>query len=1027
MIHRDALFKQRSVRNRHFFPTKLLTVLLACIAWQIPVSHQTCSAQALIDSGDAFPRYSYYSPFTAYYDGDFDRALDGFQNAARDGFRSIDGAWIDNICARTMVGECYYRLGNLRLAMEHYNAACGLFASYNEWMTRVDFPNGLRPANRVIRPRVTWGTGERPVKFAELSDRYPVLLGRLNNDAVIQQGGTIALPQFRLLNVQEIVRCTTLAMRRRYELLGPVSKYDPLTLRLLAACGPNIGKPNHWSQSWVNVQRGYALAAAGKRDAAAKAFASSMVLAGQFDHELTSAALYGMGQMALDDGKPDIAKKYFLEASASAAVFGYPDMVEDAMMAANSVHLAGTPDKPMGEIVRAATWAKQARFRHAQSALATMGAESLAAMGDPIASGKLLNESRASLNRRDSLSAGMLAKYHFVASHVHYLKGKLDAAEAALARSMVIQRRISPHLYQIDTTLRLYESDTGVLSARSASDLYDILLSDPKPEDWLFRPLDTMGFILDASQAPYESWFNITLARGESQKALEIGDAMRRRHFYSNLPLGGRLLSLRWLLEADSSVLSESSRERRADLLTRYPTFKQLSESVVERRQQLDKLPVANLSEEQMETQKKLSTEIDRLSMQQEAIVGAIALRREPCPFVFPPLRTTTEIQGALGPKQIALVFVATSSNIHAFMLSNEKYAGWTVEAPNRLRKDLSRLFTAYGLTGENGRISRDQLENPSRDELGERVLRSLVRPAQHGFWNKFEEIVIVPDNILWYVPFESLPVPDNADDNKNHLVPMISKIRVRYLPMASLLNFDGPPVARNPKTAVVLGKLFPRDNEQLAAEQLETMQEVVNDLHPLPKRLGGDSGVLRSTWDRLLVLDDIPDAHKGPLAWSPGRIDEGKPGGSMDRWLMLPWGGPSQFLLPGFHTATESALRKGAGAGDELFLATTGLMATGAETILLSRWRTGGISTYDLMREFLQEEPSSSPAEAWQRALQVLRDSQLDPVWEPRIAPSKNPDPLIADHPFFWAGYMLVDHAGNYDPQADLEGVAEN
>ena len=141
---------------------------------------------------------------------------------------------------------------------------------------------------------------------------------------------------------------------------------------------------------------------------------------------------------------------------------------------------------------------------------------------------------------------------------------------------------------------------------------------------------------------------------------------------------------------------------------------------------------------------------------------------------------------------------------------------------------------------------------------------------------------------------------------------------------------------------------------------------------------------------------------------------------------MMLPWGGPSQLLLPGFHTATESALKKTAGSGDELFLATTGLMATGAETILLSRWRTGGLSSYDLMREFLQEEPTGTPAEAWQRALQVVRESQLDPAWEPRIAPSKDPEPLSADHPFFWAGYMLVDHAGNFDPDADAKKAAE-
>ena len=1005
--------------------TAMLLSVMSSVTW----------SQGLVEFTDAFPRLSYYSPFTAFYDGDFERALEGFQNAARDGFRSIDGAWVDNICARTMVGECHYRLGNLRLAMENYNAAVGLFASYNEWMTRVDFPNALRTDRRIIRPAVTWATGKRPVKFAEIPDSFPVLLGRLNNDAQIQRGGTVVLPEFRLLNVQEIVRCTTLALRRRYELLGTVSKHDPLTTRLVAASGPNIGKPNHWSQAWVNVQRGYALAAAGKLDAAAKAFTAGALLGGQFDHDLSAAALYGLGQMSLAEGKADAAKNFFIEASASAAAFGHPDLVEEAMDAANTIHLAGTPDVPLGQIAAAATWAKQSRFRHAQSALAAMGAETLAAMGQTNAAGRLLNDSRASLNRRDSLSAPMLAKFHFVASHVNYQKGRLPAAQASLARAINIQQTVSPWLYQIDTTLRLYESDSGALSARNAGQLYEGLLREPVSEDWLFRPLDTMGFILNANQAPYESWFHIAIERAETQKALEIGDRMKRRFFYSNLPLGGRLLAMRWLLEADESVLSDKSRERRADLLTRYPMFKDLSDKVVGLREKLSRLPLADLTEEQFEEQKKLAGELDNVSLEQEALLGAIALRREPCPFVFPPLRTTAEIQDSVGPGQVALVYVATSSNIHAFMLSSDKYASWVVESPSRLRKGLAKLFSAYGLTAENGRVTRDQLANDSRDEMGAKVLKSLIPANQHGFWNKFEELVIVPDNLLWYVPFEALPVPDSTtrDDKEDNVagtdgpgnVPLINKMRIRYLPMASLLSFNGPATPRNPKTAAVLGKMFPRDKDELAVQQFETMQEVADEMHALPKRLGGDSGVLRSTWERLLVLDDIPDAREGPLSWSPGRIDDGKAGGSIARWMMLPWGGPSQLLLPGFHTATESGLKKSSSSGDELFLASTGLMATGAETILLSRWRTGGMSCYDLMREFLQEEPTSSPAEAWQRALQVVRDSQLDPAWEPRIAPSKDPEPLSADHPFFWAGYMLVDHAGNFDPEADAKKAA--
>ena len=77
-----------------------------------------------------------------------------------------------------------------------------------------------------------------------------------------------------------------------------------------------------------------------------------------------------------------------------------------------------------------------------------------------------------------------------------------------------------------------------------------------------------------------------------------------------------------------------------------------------------------------------------------------------------------------------------------------------------------------------------------------------------------------------------------------------------------------------------------------------------------------------------------------------------------------MPWGGPEQILLPGFHTAAESSLRR-TGSGNELFLATCGLMANGARTVLLSTWRTGGQSSFDLVREFAQELPHTSAADA--------------------------------------------------------------
>ena len=92
--------------------------------------------------------------------------------------------------------------------------------------------------------------------------------------------------------------------------------------------------------------------------------------------------------------------------------------------------------------------------------------------------------------------------------------------------------------------------------------------------------------------------------------------------------------------------------------------------------------------------------------------------------------------------------------------------------------------------------------------------------------------------------------------------------------------------------------------------------------------------------------------------------------------------------ILPGFHTAAEDAMKRVGRnlPGNDLFLSVCGLMANGARTVLLSRWRSGGQTSFDLVREFAQELSDTTPADAWQRAVMLTVDSRLNLEAEPRI-----------------------------------------
>ena len=87
--------------------------------------------------------------------------------------------------------------------------------------------------------------------------------------------------------------------------------------------------------------------------------------------------------------------------------------------------------------------------------------------------------------------------------------------------------------------------------------------------------------------------------------------------------------------------------------------------------------------------------------------------------------------------------------------------------------------------------------------------------------------------------------------------------------------------------------------------------------------------------------------------------------------------------ILPGFRTAAEDSMKRG-GTGDEIFYSICGLMASGARTVVLSRWKTAGQSTYDLNNEFFGQMQNLAAADAWRAAVDKLRMSDVDAALVP-------------------------------------------
>jgi CHAT domain-containing protein len=84
-----------------------------------------------------------------------------------------------------------------------------------------------------------------------------------------------------------------------------------------------------------------------------------------------------------------------------------------------------------------------------------------------------------------------------------------------------------------------------------------------------------------------------------------------------------------------------------------------------------------------------------------------------------------------------------------------------------------------------------------------------------------------------------------------------------------------------------------------------------------------------------------------------------------------------------------------------------------------------GGKSTADFVREYTQELPHLPAAEAHRRAVTLVRGTKTDPREEPRLRAPNTLEEFTPEHPFFWAGYMLVDSSA-YAPRPKKEPAAE-
>ena len=560
------------------------------------------------------------------------------------------------------------------------------------------------------------------------------------------------------------------------------------------------------------------------------------------------------------------------------------------------------------------------------------------------------------------------------------------------------QRQFPQALDNFQKALALAESQrrpvaSGSVSARIAYTLWEMR----KPEEALpysrraIEQIESIRSLLD-SPADRQSYFEgamltygnaiiALLASKRWAEAFDYSERARSRAFLDVLGTKAQLSKARSELFAEERALNE----RIAALKSRLSA-------------EAEEADTASLRAELREAERAYNGFLTKVSKENKEQASLMSVK---------PL-TSDQVQELLDPETTLISYFVTRDFVRVWIIEKNRLRYIGVRIPRKVVSDLISEFrdTIYA-PGERERFRK----------VSETLHKDLIEPVLPLIRGK--EVIIVPHDVLNYLPFHALVGPDGRY--------LIEKYPIYYLSSASLLQFTKEKRTAMGERVLAFGNPDLGDPERdLEFAELEAQE--VRNIYPQSRvyvqkeATEEKSKALSPSHDILHFAAHTELNEEDPLSSAILLAKEGKDDGKLEvREIFTMDLKANLVVLSGCETGLGKLSR-----GDELVGLTRAFIYAGTPSVVASLWKVDDSSTAQLMAEFYRNLKTMTKVEALRQAqLQLIRGQGRSDLFARRgvggikkltatqgvESPSDgSASPFVSTSlPYFWAPFILV------------------